>query len=130
VNEAAAFVSFLFSRVWRFLVSGASSGYLPWHLRPEPKARGMSPRERAGIEWSTGSETAAPQRGAEKWPRRFLHAVGGLARALPRQTAVHRKGHRQRRTRPEIHADRGLARCAGQASGASQSDGALSSGGS
>src|SRR5271157_3731856 len=67
-----------------------------------------------------------PRRGAEKWFRRLLHAVGGLARTLPRQTAVHRGSGRQRRTRPEIHADGRLTRRAGRASGASQSDGPLS----
>ena len=51
-------------------------------------------------------QTAAARRGAEKWLRRFLHAVGGLARALPRQTAVHRESGRQRRTRPEIRCRR------------------------
>ena len=55
MDGAAAFVSFMFSWVWRFLVSSASSGYLPWHLRPEPKSQGHVAE--AGIEWSTGSET-------------------------------------------------------------------------
>jgi hypothetical protein len=33
------FVSFIFRWVWHFLVSSVSSGYLPLHLRPEPKVR-------------------------------------------------------------------------------------------
>ena len=36
--------------------------------------------------------------------------MGGLARALPRQTAVHRKAGRQRRTRPEISRRRDASR--------------------
>jgi hypothetical protein len=74
----------------------------------------------------SGGQTAAARRGAERWPRRFLHALGGLARALSRQTAVHRGSGGQRRTRPEIPADGRFARRAGRASGAAQGDGPVS----